>query len=265
MGSDQALLELSGESARPVMRVYQWDPWCISLGYHQAADSLDMAACAADGIDVVRRPTGGRAVYHAREVTYAVVIPKESAFYRENLTELYTLISEGLAGGIRLLGVSAELQKRHVDLNTHYKKSMSVSCFSAAARNEVLVAGKKLIGSAQRHLSWGMLQHGSILSGQAHLDLSRYLAGNSPHDQERLRSIIAKKTITLGQCLEQEPAVETVAAALRKGMETLLGITFTDSAMTAAESARARELRERFSLLDTAQQTAVSAANGSRS
>ncbi|MBN2417090.1 lipoate--protein ligase family protein [bacterium] len=257
MGCDQALLELAGESGLPVMRVYQWHPWCISLGYHQEADSIDLEACAADGVDVVRRPTGGRAVYHAQELTYAVIIPKESAFYRENLTELYTLISEGLASGIRLLGVPAELQKRHVDLNAHYKKSMSVSCFSAAARNEVLVGGKKLIGSAQRHLSWGMLQHGSILTGREHLDLSRYLAGNTTRDRERLRAIIDAKTTSLGEHLGGDPAAETVADSLRKGMETVLGITFADGEMTRAEETRAGELRERFSLLET---TAAAAA-----
>lgn len=262
MGRDQSLLELAGESGRPVMRIYQWDPWCISLGYHQEAESIDLNACTGDGVDVVRRPTGGRAVFHAQEVTYAVVIPKESVFYRENLTELYTLISQGLARGIRHLGVPAELQKRHVDLNTHYKKSMSVSCFSAAARNEVLVGGKKLIGSAQRHLSWGMLQHGSILTGPAHLNLSRYLTGNTAQDRERLRKIIEKKTTTLSRCLESEPAVEAVAASLRNGMESELGITFADSVMTMDESERAAELRERFSLLETTAEAAAEAEPG---
>ena len=100
MAADQALLETAGQTGQPVMRIYQWSPYCISLGYHQSFESIDLAVCKSKGVDVVRRPTGGRAVFHAQEVTYAVIIPKESVFYRENLTELHTVISQGLAGGL---------------------------------------------------------------------------------------------------------------------------------------------------------------------
>jgi lipoate-protein ligase A len=77
MAIDQALLDYSWETGSPVFRVYQWNPFCISLGYHQKEDSLDLKMCRQEGVDVVRRPTGGRAVFHALEVTYAVVIPKQ--------------------------------------------------------------------------------------------------------------------------------------------------------------------------------------------
>jgi len=248
MAADQTLLEMADETGQPLMRVYQWDPWCISLGYHQSRESIDENSCRKRGVEVVRRPTGGRAVYHAHEVTYAVIIPKESEFYRENLTALYELISAGLVRGLQKLGVQAELQKRKIDLNLHYKKSMSVSCFSAAARNEILVNGKKLVGSAQRHLSWGMLQHGSILTGPAHLDLPYFLKGSSETDKARLRRIIQAKTICLDECRGSSIEFSDAAAALKAGMAEMLDIEFIDSEMTPAELTRAESIKTDFEL-----------------
>lgn len=249
MAADQAILECSAQVGMPTMRVYRWQPYCISLGYHQKLESLDPAACESAGVHVVRRPTGGRAVYHAQEVTYSVIIPKSSTQYLDNVAALYMMLSEGLARGLRQMGVAAELEKRSVDLNAHYKKDLSVSCFSAAARHEILVEGRKLVGSAQRHLTEGMLQHGSILTGDAHLDLPDFLSGGKPEERARLRRAIAAKTVSIGSALGRDVEYDEVTPHLREGMAQEVGIDFVDGALTPEELARVEALRSRFALL----------------
>ncbi len=248
MALDVTLLEFAEKSGIPVMRTYTWKPFTISLGYHQKAESIDRQKCREEHIELVRRPTGGRAVLHAQELTYSIVIPRSSRYYQENLTRMYFELSTGLARGLRLLGVEASLEKRTLDLRSHYETDLSVSCFSAAARNEILVQGRKLVGSAQRHLHQGLLQHGSILSGPAHLELPRFLAGTSKEDQERLKRIIEAKTVCLEDLLSGPPRLDELSSLLRRGMEEALGISFSDSEITPEEEGRAARLRDDFTI-----------------
>ncbi|MCK5145769.1 lipoate--protein ligase family protein [bacterium] len=249
MAMDQAILACSEEVGMPTMRMYRWAPYCISLGYHQKLDSIDVAACKDAGIHVVRRPTGGRAVFHAEEVTYSVIIPKSNTQYLDNVAALYMTLSQGLARGIRRMDVPAELEKRSVDLHEHYKKDLSVSCFSAAARHEILVDGKKLVGSAQRHLAEGMLQHGSILIGDAHLDLPKFLSGGTEREKTRLRRAIESKTSSIGACLGRTVEYDEVTPHLRAGMAEQLNICFADASLTDSELGKIEELRSDFTLL----------------
>ena len=249
MAIDQAILECSAAVGMPTMRVYRWEPFCISLGYYQKLESMDEAACREAGIHVVRRPTGGRAVYHAQEVTYSVIMPKSSTQYLDNVAALYMMLSEGLARGIRGLGVPAELEKRSVDLNEHYKKSLSVSCFSAAARHEILVSGRKLVGSAQRHLTEGMLQHGSILTGDAHLDLPRFLSGGTDKEKARLKRAISAKTTSIGKELGRPVDYHEITPHLMAGMAQEAGVSFIESKLTDHELERTAALKSKFALI----------------
>jgi lipoate-protein ligase A len=246
MATDWAVLEHAGTLGIPTFRVYAWIPSCISLGYNQSADSIDCQRCRQENVDLVRRPTGGRAVLHAQEVTYSVVVPRNSPFYTSSVGELYSRISRGLARGIRHLGVPASLEKRTLDIRSHYRNPDSVSCFSAAARSEVLVDGKKLVGSAQRHLSWGILQHGSILTGDAHLELPRFVRGMDEEGRERLRRIMERKTVSVGGYLGREADYAEVAEAVRRGVEEEMGIAFQDGALTQEEAAAIPGLKARF-------------------
>ena len=74
---------------KPIFRIYRWKPYCISLGYHQNIDEIDVEKCDKDGIDIVRRETGGRAVYHSEKITYSMIIPKTSEFYSDSILEVY--------------------------------------------------------------------------------------------------------------------------------------------------------------------------------
>jgi lipoate-protein ligase A len=158
MAIDQALLEEADRSGRAVLRLYRWDPPCLSFGRNEPALArYDRAAIERLGIGVVRRPTGGRAVWHAHEVTYAVAAPV-TAF--GSLRESYVAIHERLAAALRALGVDATLASERAPLRP---SDGPRACFAAPVGGEVLAGGRKVIGSAQVRHGTAFLQHGSIL------------------------------------------------------------------------------------------------------
>ena len=160
MAIDAGLLEQADQTSRVFLRLYCFVPSCLSFGRNEPARKrYDRDAIARLGIDVVRRPTGGRAVWHEHEVTYAVAAPV-GAF--GSLRDSYRTIHERLAEALRTLGVDATLAPDHpLPSSTAFQRLNS--CFAAPTGGEVLVAGRKLIGSAQLRHGQAFLQHGSIL------------------------------------------------------------------------------------------------------
>ena len=158
MALDRALLEDADRSGRATLRLYCWTPPCLSFGRHEPASRrYDRARVEQLGLDVVRRPTGGRAVWHEHEVTYAVAAPVD-AF--GSLRAAYRTIHERLAAALRALGADATLAP---DRLTARPADRPGSCFDAPVGGEVLVCGRKLVGSAQVRHGGAFLQHGSIL------------------------------------------------------------------------------------------------------
>lgn len=159
MALDDALLHDAAASGRAFLRLYRWSPPCLSFGRHEPARTrYDRAAIERRGWDLVRRPTGGRAVWHDDEVTYAVAAPI-AAF--GSLPASYRAIHERLAAALRALGVPAELAPR----NGRPLGLSAGACFAAPVGGEVTVHGRKIVGSAQVRMESAFLQHGSILLG----------------------------------------------------------------------------------------------------
>lgn len=157
MAADRALLDLAVREGAAVLRLYRWDPHCLSFGAHEPAlRRYDRDRIAALGLDTVRRPTGGRAVWHARELTYAVAGP--AAVFGQ-LREAYLTIHRILAEALRRLGARPELAPDP----TRAPPLDAGPCFARPAGGEVLVGGGKVIGSAQVRLGDAFLQHGSML------------------------------------------------------------------------------------------------------
>jgi lipoate-protein ligase A len=253
MAVDQALLENPSQVQTPSFRVYRWAPPCISLGTNQDAKAVDLESCKKSGIDVVRRPTGGRAVLHDREVTYAAVFPEGTKAFLHSLSEIYDLVNRGLLRGLRLLGIPAELEKRSLDIRNHYQSPLSASCFSASAKHEILIHGKKLVGSAQRRLASGVLQHGSILLGRGPHALPDFLKGVKQREMEAMRRILLEKSATLEEALGRLVTYRETVSAVKKGMAERLTIRFEKSALTEEEKARIGELKSQFSILSKGQ------------
>lgn len=158
MALDDALLHAVAIGASPpVLRLYRWQPAALTLGYAQLADAgVDLDACRAAGIDVVRRPTGGRAVLHDHEVTYSVIAPTGGLF-GTTVTESYRVIAGVLHGALRSFELPAEL----VPGRPRGQQGRAV-CFTAPAQYELLIDGCKVAGCAQKRRGSAFLQHGSI-------------------------------------------------------------------------------------------------------
>jgi lipoyl(octanoyl) transferase len=159
MAWDVALLHDAAATGRSFLRLYRWSPPCLSFGRNEPALArYDRAEIERRGWDVVRRPTGGRAVWHEDEVTYAVAAPI-AAF--GSLHASYCAIHERLAAALRTLGLAAQLAP-------HDGRPMALgagACFASSVGGEVTVHGRKVVGSAQVRLGSAFLQHGSILLG----------------------------------------------------------------------------------------------------
>ena len=156
MALDLALLELAERRGEGFVRFYRWKPWCLSFGRHEPAlRRYDRGRIEQQGLDTVRRPTGGRAVWHARELTYAVAAP---VAWFGSLGESYRAIHQAIADALGTLGVRATLAEDRPVAGVG-----TGACFAAPVGGEVMAAGRKLVGSAQLRLGGAFLQHGSLL------------------------------------------------------------------------------------------------------
>ena len=165
MAIDVELLERADRTGEAFVRFYRFDPPCLSLGRNEPAGGYDRAAIARLGVDVVRRPTGGRAVWHEHELTYAVAAPVATF---GGLRAAYHAIHERLAAALRCLGADATLA-RHRPAPPSTALHRPASCFALPVGGEVLVGGRKVVGSAQVRRGGAFLQHGSILLDGRHV------------------------------------------------------------------------------------------------
>ncbi len=213
MDRDRALWRSveEGERRSPFLRVYAWSPPALSLGFHQRITPDQRERFAACGLDVVRRPTGGAAVLHDQEITYAVAAPLGSSVFGESVGEIYDSVAGALVAALARFGV-------HCDRGGG-GRPMGFACFSAAGGHEITVGGRKLVGSALRRGRRAFLQHGSLLCGPGHLriaDLSR--------DEDPTVTALASRTTDLSQIgggISISP--EDFAAALAEALDQALG------------------------------------------
>ncbi len=231
MSYDERLAQSLVSSDQPsIVRVYGWHPPAISLGWHQDLNEIDVQRTAAAGIDVVRRPTGGRAILHSDELTYSVVMVAS----QKGVLSVYQRISEALVCGLQSLGVRVSLEKSQPHFPSLYRTPSSVACFASAARYEITVSGRKLVGSAQRLFARPggdevVLQHGSILLGDDHLRIVDYMRNLAEPERERMRIELREKTIDLSAALGRRIEAEEVVDALRAGFEKSWAIRFEGS------------------------------------
>ena len=225
---------------QPALRLYTWEPWAVSLGYHQSLADLDFERLRADGIDVVRRPTGGRAVLHAEELTYCVTLPASHPWNGESIERVYRWISEALAAGLRTLGlpVTAAPRPQQEQNYAHH-----AACFAQSVRFEIDLFGKKLVGSAQRRFPQGVLQHGSILIGTAHAKLPQYFRMSKQPAEAGSEPLTA---ISLREALPEPVSANDVARAVIAGFEQTFGIVFQSFRPDNQWHATVAELREQF-------------------
>jgi lipoate-protein ligase A len=240
MAVDEAILEHVGRSdSAPTLRLYGWTPPCLSLGYAQPFADADAARLRERGWEVVRRPTGGRAILHADELTYAVVAPSDEPCMAGTLLESYNRLAQALLAALRYLNIPVEMKEYAPggDNNT-----VGPVCFEVPSSYEITVLGKKLIGSAQARRREGVLQHGSLpLCG----DLTRItwvLAFPDEAGRASAAERLLARATTVESVLGRVVDWETTARAFVHGFESALPLSFVRGDLSPSEILRAERL-----------------------
>ncbi len=241
MAIDEAILEniMSGVSS-PTLRLYAWNPPCLSLGRSQPYADIDVESIKTNGWDIVRRATGGRAILHTDELTYSIIAQKNNIHLRGSVLESYRHLATFLLVALKNLGINAEMNPvgRFQKSATH----TNPVCFETPSAYEITVNGKKIIGSAQARQKDGVLQHGSLpLTG----DLTRVTeALNFPDASSRqiAAQMLMLRASTLDSALGREVDWGTASKSFTRAFESVLGIRLMPKDLSQAERSRASEL-----------------------
>jgi lipoate-protein ligase A len=242
MALDEALAASVRAGGNPVLRFYRWSPACLSLGRNQPARGrYDEALLRERGIDVVRRPTGGRAVLHDRELTYTVAVADGVL---GGPRQAYAAVNRALVAGLRRLGVPAQLQPR---TGARAPVPSLSPCFQEPVEGEVTVAGRKLVGSAQRRHGGVILQHGSLLIETDQSEVPSFLLASPDEVADDAGDAAADELpATLAGVMGRVPEWREVVAALAAGWEEATGFRLRPDEPSEGEMEAAREGRERF-------------------
>jgi len=235
----------------PTIRFYQWSPPAVSLGYFQdLKKEIDVDACNNMGINIVRRPTGGKAVLHDKELTYSFIIREGHPLVNDSILETYKKISGGIIRGLSYLGIKAELVPLREKLKSTPSGNEAKSkiphsniksiCFSVPSQYEVQVMGKKIVGSAQVRKREIVLQHGSLL-----IELEKdklFSVFNFPSVQIRERLKTKFKAISLEEILKKKINFSELSEILPRGFEEEFGVKLTEGKLTEQEEKISKEL-----------------------
>ncbi|MBI5020077.1 MAG: lipoate--protein ligase family protein [Ignavibacteriales bacterium] len=206
----------------PIFRVYGWKPYTISLGFNQSESDFNISKILADGLEIVRRPTGGRAIFHAHELTYSVIM----CLGDQRPRDIYHSINNALMRGLRMMKIDAQLSPESENFRIHYQTVNSIPCFSSSAKYEIQYQGKKIIGSAQRRFGKIILQHGSFLLGIEHRQLSSYLIDHAAGKINDAEESFTAKTIEAETILNRKVSFEESVEYIKEGFQEEFDITW---------------------------------------
>ena len=244
MAIDEAIMDIMNRSInhQPVLRFYGWRPATLSLGYAQGyAKEVDAETCHQANIDVVRRPTGGRAVLHQYELTYSVIVPESDEHVKGTIIQSYLKISEALLIGIKAVGVPAEIVAQGSSTHTG-----TAACFDAPSWYELVVAGKKLVGSAQMRKNGILLQHGSII---LHFDselLFRLLKLPNEEVRQRLLKSFRAKACALDEVWTRPVTIDELEREICLGFKKIMNIELIPSVLTKEEKLMTEQLVKKY-------------------
>lgn len=242
MALDEAILESVGAGiAPPTLRIYAWSPPCLSLGYAQPFSQIDRRRSQEYGWEIVRRPTGGRAILHMDELTYSISLPIGDRHVHGGVLESYRYLSMGLVSSLRRLGLQVEIQP---EIKSSPSQRSNPICFELPSSYEITAGGKKLIGSAQLRRKGGVLQHGSL---PLHGDIARICLALTFADEEQRQEAMQRtrqRATTMEASLGKRATWEKAAAALQSGFSQALKLRFEERVPSAEELRRSQQLCE---------------------
>ena len=235
MALDEALL--LEVRTQPLLRFYSWEPYCLSLGYGQRCRVVDEARLRARGYTLVRRPSGGGAILHARELTWSLVLPAGHPLAAGSLRSGYRRVAGALLRALRSLDVPVTVQPEAKG------GPSGAVCFGEAAPSELAVRGRKLLGSARVQRRGGSLQHGSLpLEGDiaAICELMHYIDETA---RARAAARLRERATTLARvCGSASPGREQVMAAIVDAFRTVFDVDFLEAEPTPQEELQAMTL-----------------------
>jgi len=235
MALDESIARLAIErKAPPALRVYGWSRPSVTLGRFQRAADVDSELCAARGIPVVRRPTGGRAILHGDELTYSFSSPANMGHMTEGLFRSYATLSRAFLLAFLSLGIEVKASGRKRGVRT----DRSPLCFSSTSFGEITLEGRKIIGSAQRRWPGGMLQQGSIPLEPPRHDTAAVFFRTREHDANEAGSLMGLHEV------DTSITYESLRQALSKGFQQSLGISLVETPPSAEEIETAAMLEE---------------------
>lgn len=208
----------------PILRFYGWTPYCISIGANQSFNEINSELTRQENIEIVKRPTGGRAILHAEELTYSVIMPNTNQISGK---KLYEEISSAIVFGLNNYNPKLkDVQLENISPNfSHLLKEPSGSlCFASTAKSEIKYKGKKLVGSAQRKLGDTILQHGSILIGQYHKGLVNFL-NIDEKEKSLLKTELNEKTTEISSIIDDKVNISELQESIIIGFEKVLNAT----------------------------------------
>ena len=240
MAVDESILEhaQAGGDSLPTLRLYAWEPACLSLGRAQPFSDVDINRLKARGWEVVRRPTGGRAILHADELTYSVIAPNTEPNVAGTVLESYNRLAQALLLAVKNLELPVEMKEGKEDRNS----TPNPICFEVPSTYEITVDGKKLIGSAQARKKEGVLQHGSLpLTGDLTRICQALVFENEAAREDAAKRLLARAA-TVESALGREVSWENAAQAFIHAFERQLGLSLKRGELSESESKRAAEL-----------------------
>jgi lipoate-protein ligase A len=252
MAVDAAILEnvIAGQS-QPTLRLYDWDPACLSLGFAQLYADVDEGALNSHGWHVVRRPTGGRAILHTDELTYSVIGPSDEPRLIGGVLESYKRLSEGLMKSLLLLGLPVQQQPMHA--GNGFGALDNPVCFEVPSDYEITLNGKKIIGSAQARKKGGVdgrasvLQHGSLPLFGDIARITEVLRYPSEENRQKAAKRVRDRAATVEEGLGRRVSWEEAGDAFVRGFNEKLNIEFVEGELSDAElKAAERWMAERY-------------------
>lgn len=240
MALDEAILEsVANYQQSPTLRLYSWNPFCLSLGYAQPISDINVKLLEKKGWDLVRRTTGGRAILHAEELTYSVAAPQDDPRVRGSVLVSYRKISKALLYALELVGVKAESK---LNRTKPIPAQTSPVCFEVPSNYEITYHGKKVIGSAQARRLNSILQHGAIpLSG----DITRIIELINPKQNSNNESdakYLESRACTLESITQKQISWQDMTNAMIRAFHEKLMVDFSPSQVSSEEKKRALEL-----------------------
>jgi lipoate-protein ligase A len=242
MAIDEAILiHHLKEEVAPTLRVFRWSQPSISLGRFQNVErEIQQEICQQRGVALVRRPTGGRAVYHRDEFTYSIVISKKYGV-PSGVVASYAYLAQGLLAALRLLGVEAEISDKRVN------KHPSAACFASSTQADLTSGGFKLVGSAQVWKENALLQQGSLPLDDRAAEFFDMLHYPNPAARQEALSLYHKKMTPL-HTLNPTASWDDVAQAFHSGFSTFFQTSFEPSELSPSEWELAHQLvQEKYS------------------